>query len=555
MGPSVDEQVSNAVMAFADEYFAYRESTDLLRLFMLGQLEHLERWEDVSTEGVAARQAALRDWAERARRLADDASPSERVLLDSIAFTAEASAVQLEGRNEQTTVNPAFGFHNSLLTYAGKFVLTTAGQGEAYLTKLDTLPAFLGSLSDEVRTAAASGRVALRRHLAASAASIDAFIDTPPGPTDPLCAQPAPSELDEDAASTWVTRRDEIVATKVRPALAAYGATLAELAPSGRSDDEAGLLHVEGGVELYQRLVWSHTTTDLTPEQIHQIGLDQIAKLAEEYVEMAGPIVGSDDVGEILRRLRDDEEMKYRSGADIVRDATVALERANAAAGDWFNALPESECTANEIPRGPLAYYSTPDPASGKPGRFFFNTSNPSAWSTYQLEAVTFHESIPGHHLQLAIHAETDTLHPAQRRLGITAYLEGWGLYTERLADEMGLYSSELARVGMLAADSMRACRLVVDTGMHALGWSRQEAIDYMVANSPLSLDLIEGEIDRYIGMPGQALSYMIGRLELDAIRAEAEQSDDFDIKTFHDQVLGHGMVTLPTLRDIVLGA
>ena len=352
-----------------------------------------------------------------------------------------------------------------------------------------------------------------------------------------------------------IARRDELVATAVRPALAAYGAVLAEVAPSGRSDEEAGLLHVEGGAELYQRLVWSHTTTDLTPQEIHQIGLDQIATLAEEYVAIAGPIVGSDDVSEILRRLRDDEDMKYRSGADIVRDATVALERAAEAAPAWFNALPESECTANEIPRGPLAYYSTPDPASGKPGRFFFNTSNPSAWSTYQLEAVTFHESIPGHHLQLAIHAETESLHPAQRRLGITAYLEGWGLYTERLADEMGLYSSELARVGMLAADSMRACRLVVDTGMHALGWSRQEAIDYMVANSPLSVELIEGEIDRYIGMPGQALSYMIGRLEIDAIRAEAEESEDFDIKTFHDQVLGHGMVTLPTLRSIVLAS
>ena len=132
-------------------------------------------------------------------------------------------------------------------------------------------------------------------------------------------------------------------------------------------------------------------------------------------------------------------------------------------------------------------------------------------------------------------------------------YSEGWGLYTERLADEMGLYSSDLAKIGMLAADSMRACRLVTDTGMHALGWSRDQAIDYVLAHSPLSRGIAEGEIDRYIGMPGQALSYMIGRLEIDRIRAEAEQSDSFDIKSFHDSILGHGLVPLGTLRRLVL--
>jgi uncharacterized protein (DUF885 family) len=300
--------------------------------------------------------------------------------------------------------------------------------------------------------------------------------------------------------------------------------------------------------------VWANTTVDLSPEEIHQIGLDQIDRLEEEYRQIAGPLLGTTDNDEIYARLRDDPSMHYQSGDDIVRDATAALERAAAAAPQWFTSIPESDCIANEVPAGPLAFYSPPDPPTGKPGRFFFNTSDPSAWSTYQLEAVTFHESIPGHHLQIAGFRESTTLHPVQVHFGITAYLEGWGLYTERLSDEMGLYSSDLARVGMLSADSMRACRLVVDTGMHALGWGRREAIDYVHAHSPLSRVLVEGEIDRYIGMPGQALSYMIGRLEIDRIRREAEQADDFDLPTFHDQILGHGMVPLPTLSTIVLG-
>ena len=209
---------------------------------------------------------------------------------------------------------------------------------------------------------------------------------------------------------------------------------------------------------------------------------------------------------------------------------------------------------AAEVEQGALAFYSKPIPEVGKPGRFFFNTSDPSAWKTFQLEAVTFHESIPGHHLQLALVVETDDIHGVHTDLPVTVYAEGWGLYTERLADEMGLYSSELDRIGMLAADSMRACRLVTDTGIHALGWSRDRAIQYVLDHSPLSRRIAMGEIDRYIGMPGQALSYMIGRLEIDRIRSEAEQRPGFEIKAFHDAVLSHGMVPLGTLRDLVLG-
>lgn len=183
------------------------------------------------------------------------------------------------------------------------------------------------------------------------------------------------------------------------------------------------------------------------------------------------------------------------------------------------------------------------------------NTLDPTSWGTYEVQSTSFHEGIPGHHLQIAIAQELGESVPAFQRNGfISAYGEGWGLYTERLADEMGLYSSDLDRIGMLAADSMRACRLVVDTGMHALGWSRQRAIDYVAANSPLTMYTIIEEIDRYLSSPGQALSYMIGRIEIQRMRAEAESAlgDNFDIKGFHDVVLGSGLVTLPTLDRMV---
>jgi uncharacterized protein (DUF885 family) len=520
-----------------------------------GQVDHLADWEDVAPEAIVRRQETLRGFADEADQLLADATPDEHILLETVAFTARAAAHALTWRTEQSMVSPANGLHTSLMNFLGRYSLVTADHGADYLVKLRRLPSLLTQITTELTASADAGNIALARHLTATADAIDRSLAASDDGSDPLASQAAPTELSTTDADAWRAEVRSIVAADVRPALADYASALRALSPRGRSDDHAGICNVEGGLAVYRDLVWSSTTLDISAEEIHQIGLDQIARLEEEYRIIAGPLLGTDRIEEIYARLRDDPDIRYQSGEAIVRDATAALERAAAAAPGWFSSIPESECIANQVSGGALAFYSPPDPPTGKPGRFFFNTSDPTAWSTYQLEAVTFHESIPGHHLQMAGFYESTSLHPAQVKFGITAYLEGWGLYTERLADEMGLYSSELARVGMLAADSMRACRLVVDTGMHALGWSRQAAIDFMFANSSLSLGLVEGEIDRYIGMPGQAVSYMVGRLEIDRIRAEAERRPGFDIAAFHDHLLGHGMVPLPTLGRIVLGS
>jgi uncharacterized protein (DUF885 family) len=182
------------------------------------------------------------------------------------------------------------------------------------------------------------------------------------------------------------------------------------------------------------------------------------------------------------------------------------------------------------------------------------NTADPTGWGRYEIESTSYHEGIPGHHLQLTIASELDTVPEFRRRSFVAAYGEGWGLYSERLADEMGLYTTDLDRLGMLSADSMRACRLVVDTGLHALGWTRRQAIDYMLTNSPMREGPVTAEIDRYIVTPGQALAYMLGRLEMLRLRAEARATlgDRFDIKAFHDTVLGSGPMPLPVLARVV---
>jgi len=206
----------------------------------------------------------------------------------------------------------------------------------------------------------------------------------------------------------------------------------------------------------------------------------------------------------------------------------------------------------HEAPYSTIAYYRGPSADGKRPGYYMVNTYLPETRPRYQAEALAFHESVPGHHLQIAVANELRGLPEFRKHQGVTAYVEGWALYTERLADEMGLYSSDTDRLGMLSFDAWRACRLVVDTGLHAKGWTRQQAIDYMTENSLLAPNNIVNEVDRYITTPGQALAYKLGQLEILKLRDEAKHrlGQRFDIKAFHDAVLGNGAVALPVLRE-----
>ena len=228
--------------------------------------------------------------------------------------------------------------------------------------------------------------------------------------------------------------------------------------------------------------------------------------------------------------------------------------------GDWFGIVPEAPCALTPVPDvlaadAPAAYYTPPAPDGSRPGEYHVNLHDAAGRSRAETASIAFHEAIPGHHLQLAIAAERTDL-PAFRRLswGHTAFVEGWALYTERLADEMGLYATDVDRLGMLASDSWRACRLVVDTGLHALGWSRQQAIDFMAAHAPVNPDEIATEVDRYLGMGGQALAYKVGQREILRLRSEARDrlGDRFSLPGFHDVVLGAATVSLPVLAERV---
>jgi uncharacterized protein (DUF885 family) len=356
-------------------------------------------------------------------------------------------------------------------------------------------------------------------------------------------------------AARWHERLLAVVQKQVRPAVARYRDVLRdEVAPRARPDERCGLTFVPGGDEAYARAAAFYTTVDMPVAEIHEIGLRQVAALEDEYRTLGPEVVGTSEVPAVLRALREDPALHHTSAEAIVADSKAALAKARAAMSGWFGRLPKADCDVEPTTSGAVAYYFAPPRDGSRGGVFFMNVSHPEDWGRFEIENTSYHEGIPGHHLQLAIAAELDDIPELRRRAFIAAYGEGWGLYSERLADEMGLYSSPLDRMGMLSADSMRACRLVVDTGMHALGWSRQRAVDYMLANSPMRAGHVEAEVDRYAVTPGQALSYMIGRLEIQRIRRATEDRlrDRFDLAAFHDAVLGSGPMPLGLLESVV---
>jgi len=292
---------------------------------------------------------------------------------------------------------------------------------------------------------------------------------------------------------------------------------------------------------------------------LHQLGLEQVALNRAAVSELGMKVFGTGDVAEIQRRLRSDPAMHFRTGAEIESKATEALARAKAAIPAWFDILPKGRCDVkvmgmHEAPNSTIAYYRQGTPDGSRPGHYMINTYLPETRPRYEAEALAFHESIPGHHLQIAIAQELTGIPEFRKHQGVTAFVEGWGLYSERLAEEMGLYSNDTDRLGMLSYDAWRACRLVVDTGMHAMGWTRQQAIDYMIENTALAENNIVNEVDRYLTWPGQALAYKCGQLEILKLRDEARQrlGDRFDIKQFHNVVLRNGAVALPVLREQV---
>lgn len=514
--------------------------------------DHDTEIREVSREAEDRKIAELREFVETTLAIEPEGlDHSDRVTRDLLIFEAGNAADALELRLAEMAVDHTSGIQALLSVLIPQLPIENAQHADDFIERFSKLPSLMAETNQRLAEGIASGRTPMRSTAEKTVEQLDQILAAPEE-EDAFMTAMQPVGVDP---SDWRDRLLTLVGDAVRPSLKSYRDMIADqVIPAARPDDRAGLCWLPDGEESYARLVRQHTSLHLDPKQVHEIGLRQIEKLDDEYRELGGDVLGTTDLVEIYSRLRDDPDLHFESGAAIVEASRVALARAKEEMVNWFGRLPKADCLVAETPMGPVAFYLPPPVDGSRPGMFFINTSDPYQTGRFEIEAITFHEGIPGHHLQLAISQELEDIPEFRKHALVTVYAEGWGLYTERLADEMGLYSSQLDRIGMLALDSLRAGRLVVDTGIHAMGWSRQQAVDYFRGNSPLSLGNIEEEVDRYINNPGQALAYMIGRLEIQRMRRDAEDAlgDAFDIKWFHDAVLGSGLVPMETLDRIV---
>ena len=545
----------------AEEYWDATLAADPAQGTAIGDHRYGDRLSDISPEGRAAliqrfeeSQAAMAQLpretdAEAALTLA----AMEQAVGDRLAFLAADPRAY--------TVDAMNGPQTSFLDIPSLQPLRDVADGESMLARWWAMGPWVDQQIAQLRRGAAEGRTPVAGSVRRVIAQLDELAARPLEDW-PLLA-PLRAEHAEWSEGAW--RAFEVglagaVRDGLRPAFARYRAYLADEAlPGARDEAHVGLSHLPGGAELYARLARAHTTTDKAPEEIHEVGLAEIARIDAEITELGGRVLGTADLVRTLVALRGDPSVHFRSGKEIVAVAEASLARAVAAIPDWFGRMPSADCEVvrmqpHEEQHSTIAYYREPPLDGSRPGRYYINTYAPETRPRYEAEALAFHESVPGHHLQVAIGQELEHL-PAFRRHGdFTAFVEGWGLYSERLANEMSLYSGDLDRIGMLSYDAWRASRLVVDTGMHALAWSREEAIEFMTAHTALAPNNIANEVDRYIGWPGQALAYKIGQLEIRRLRAEAEAAlgASFDIRGFHDAVLSHGALPLSVLRHSV---
>ena len=554
--------MTDTIRSIADEYWEAKLEASPLFASFLGDHRYDDRADDLSAEEERRLRSVWVGQRERAAAVDGgngELDETDRASRDLLIQELDDTVRAIDLRLAELASDQMQGIHADLLITAAQLQAPEPEHATMALERARQFGRMLDQAAERYREGLAAGRTPVRVNIERSINQVDGYLASPLE-SDPFASLAGPEGW--DGLEVWRGQLTDIVRDDLRPAFARYRDALRdELLPAARPDDRPGLQWLDDGAELYQALIELHTGLPLTPDELHGIGMAEATEaLPSEYAEVGAREFGTSELADIFGRLLDDPALRYGDADQIMAHATECLDAAGAVMGDWFGILPEAPCVLKPVPEylaadSPAAYYSPPAPDGSRPGEYFVNLHEPTKRGRAETASIAFHEAIPGHHLQLAIASERTDL-PAFRRLswGHTAFVEGWALYTERLADEMGLYRSDLDRLGMLASDSWRACRLVVDTGLHAMGWTRQQAIDFMNTHAPVSREEIVVEVDRYIGMPGQALAYKVGQREILRLRDEARGTlgSAFDIKAFHDAVLGGATISLRVLRDRV---
>lgn len=523
-----------------------------------------DRWRDYRPEALEAKRArAAALLAELEALLGGSAlDPSDRTTAAVLRFdlAPEATpACRFEEWNVSAMSNPFLEWSN----VPDLHPLSDPADAANLLARYRLIAPSIDAQIANLRRGKAAGRLASRGSVSRAITVMKAGL-AEPLPRWALLRPATATVADQGAEAQQRFRRavQEIVEQEARPAFQRFVTLLEEeILPAARPEDAPGLASLQGlGAACYAQRIRAHLGEGYDPEALHREGLEEIAQLDQAILALGRKVLGrpSLELPAVLAALRGDPALYFQTEAEVEEKAKASLAAAKSKLGAAFGRLPTADCVVRRVPsyEAPyttIAYYRPPSPGE-KPGEYFINVDQPQRRPRFEAAVLAYHESIPGHHLQVALAQELEQLPAFRKHSEQTAYVEGWALYVERVADELGLYDGDLDRLGMLSFDAWRASRLVVDTGLHARGWSRQQAIDLMAAHTALSLRNIENEVDRYIGWPGQALAYKVGQRRLLALRAEAEQKlgPRFSLPAFHDAVLEEGPLPLEVLTERV---
>ena len=516
-----------------------------------GDTRYDDRLPDPGPKGRSERRQFAGDMRDAALAIPEDGlSVEDRITRDVLRVIGEIFLVQDDQRIDTLQVVDQMGGPQTMLPQLCQFqAADTPERLELFLARLHAYPAYMAANRELLREALASGLTAPRVVAERTIAQLERMLATP------IDEAVVPSLVnvarDEDREAIRVVVRDEVYPADAAFLEALRGEYLAASRPAN------GIWSAPNGEALYRTQVLRWTTLDLDPREVHQVGLDELETIETERRGIARAAGFGDDTAAYRASLAADPANQPASRDTLIARAEEDIERAVAAAPAMFRRIPRSACRVIPVEEykerdAPFAYYYPPSADTTRPGTYYVNTFDLPSRTYSRLASTTYHEATPGHHFQISLESENTGLNRFRRfaaRYAGGAYVEGWGLYAERLADEIGLYRNDAERFGMLDAQAWRAARLVVDTALHALRWTRQQSIDFLLSAGLHETDAVI-ETDRYIAWPGQALTYKTGQREIERLRREISARDgaSFDLREFHDQLLGHGSMPLATL-------
>jgi uncharacterized protein (DUF885 family) len=548
---TTDTARATPVHRFADQAWDEFLELDPMWATVQGDERWDDRLDDPSPAGRAALMAVIERWSERI----DELDHGELEVEDVVTVGLMRAVVQrFRGADElrlwQMEALDQLNGPQTLPGELARFQRTdTEERFDKLLTRLAAYPDWMAAHRANVAAGVAAGRTAPREVLERCLDQTRRMVRTAPQDSPLLAAN---DSLPADRRAALLAA----VETHVQPALAEWLAALEDYAAHVRRGP--GVCYLPDGEAVYRHHILSYTNLPEDAREVHAYGLARLDEIEAAEAPLAAEL-GQESVAELREFLDRDPANHVEDPADLIKAAEEWIRRAEAEAPKWFGHPPAEHCRVLPVEPhverdAPAAFYYAPAEDGSRPGTYYFNTYDPPSRPLHQAVPMTYHEAVPGHHFQLT--AERNLRHlPAFRRHGALlacgAYVEGWALYAERLAAEMGLYHDALERFGAWESEAHRAARLVVDTGLHAFGWTREQSIEVLVKRAGLARLDAEIETDRYIAWPGQALSYMIGQREILAARAhlEARDGDRFDHLAFHDEIIGHGSLPLDVMR------